>query len=140
MIKNETVGYSLRMAALAALILGISSGCTGKDGTLTLSATNNANSSNKPLMSEWTEVGNTYKIDLRQAGFGVISNATVTAITGQSCACQVMIQGSEQAGNITVSNCNGVAQCSLFNSAGTYTRASGQLNICAAVNNCNSFK
>ncbi len=140
MVKNETVGNAIRLAAVAALVMGISTGCKGKGGTLTLTATNNANSANKPLFSEWVEVGNSYKIDLRQANYGVISNATVTAVTGQACACQVMIQGTEQSGNITVSNCNGVAQCSLFNSAGTYTRANGSLNICAAANSCNSFK
>ncbi len=140
MVKNETVGKVIRMAALAALIVGFGTGCKGKGGTLTLSATNNANSMNKPLFSEWVEVGNTYKIDLRQASFGVISNATVTAVSGQACACQVMVQGSEQSGNISVSNCNGVAQCSLFNSTGTYSRANGSLNICAAANNCQSFK
>jgi len=134
----------LILASAAALLLAA---CGTGGGTLDLKVDNNTTSTppaqGKVLFSLWMETGNLYQIDLRNSQFGVTSNVTLTTFTGQNCICQMLIQGTDAAGQATLSNCAGsYSNCAQFNSTGgsaTYTNNGTTLQICAAVNSCDTF-
>lgn len=129
------------------LAFGALAGCNNKGGTLKISVENtepgvvgDQGNSLKPILSEWTEASNLFKLNLKTAMFATNSPASVLAITGQTCQCTVLITGSETAGQIVVSACSGDAQCAGFNSAGNYSRSGSSLLICTTATSCLTLK
>jgi len=127
-------------------LMAFATGCGTGGGTLNLEVAQNTaagGGSAKSLFRQWQETGNLFQIDLRSSQFGVSSNVTITTITNQNCTCQVLIQGTNSAGQATFSNCAGTyANCSSFNStggAGTYTNNGTTLQVCTTANSCDTF-
>lgn len=117
------------------------------NNTGTNTGNNTGNTSGKSLMSVWTDATNGYyQLDLSSASFGVASKGTIKiVITNDICSCDVFIQGYENVGTATISNCAGTISipgytCSSFNQTGNYYNDKGILTICDAANQCRTMR
>lgn len=146
MKRNQLAGMCFLLLALTA--------CGNPGGTLNLTVDSNGSTSeassgtgggstpaSKDLFSVWTSSDSSYELDLTAASFNNSSTASVKIITGQSCSCNVLIQGSESSGNMTISSCTGNFSyngetCSSFAGSGTYTKSATDLHLCLSSNSC----
>jgi hypothetical protein len=95
----------------------------------------------KALFSQWVDSQGFVQIDLRQCQFGSQRPITAQSVTGISCNCQALFQGSESSGTVQISSCTGNnAQCATFNSNGNYQKSTSALTICYTASNCQSFQ
>jgi hypothetical protein len=83
----------------------------------------------KNLFSTWTDSSNAFQIDMRQCAFGQTKTVSVAVVTGQTCTCQVLVQGTNDSGNMTFSSCSS-SDCSSFAGAATYTNSASGLKVC----------
>jgi hypothetical protein len=133
----------------------LTSACAKDGGTLTLtvqpdpaalSSVSNQQTSNnggstttKSLLSLWTEQSGSFSINLGSARIGTKSPVTIV-YGAQSCSCQALINGSETAGTVAVSGCDGVCGATSFSLTGNYTKSSNALQVCETSTSCYGFK
>ena len=101
-------------------------------------------SQGKSLFSLWTESSGFLKVDLSTFQFSTQKLATLTMITGQTCSCQLTIQGTQASGTMNFSTCTGTyPNCSTFNStstSATYSKSNTDLQICLTSTSCTNMK
>lgn len=110
------------------MVLALVSGC-GKD--------NPAAAPSKSLFSVWTADDNTEILDLRNLSFGVGGVMAFGFQTGEVCACNIALGGSEAAGTAILSGCayvsggSGDPGCASLNLSFTFTNAAAALRLCS---------
>lgn len=137
----------LILLSIACLSL-LATGCAKSSGSSNSTSGSDASAagtggdiSSKSIFSVWNEENNSFQLDFRSAQFGVTSYVYVTSRTVGSCSCQVVIQGSESAGTMAISNCNnGSVSCVTLLSSGPYKKTSSGLQICPTNAGCMSME
>ena len=143
----------LQLFFITAIMMIFVAGCGSQGGTLNLqvdaasTGSNNNGSggtggtssgSSKALLSSWTESNGYFRVDLSSVKMSVSSPISIVAITGETCSCNILIQGSDSSGSMAFSSCSGTVQgqscASQFNSSDNYTNSAETLQICSTVN------
>lgn len=98
----------------------------------------------KSVFSKWTNINSGSFIDLTGGTFGQAMSFAVDVGSGNICTCDLKVIGDEASGTYMLTNCfvsgGGTANCSAQNDIGTYSKANGQLELCADPGNCSKWQ
>ena len=105
--------------------------------------------SSKSLFSEWTRSDNQFYVDLTDASFSTTFIMGFVLSSGEICACNAVISGSESSGSATVSSCSYVSGgsgdpgcASIWENGGspyTYTKSGSTLELCDNPSSCGTY-